>query len=79
MRLSRLTAILIVLAVGALVVAGLIVHGVVGGILLGVVVAALVFLSSATWAGLSTRGRVARGLVIGAVSGIAVVKLTGHG
>jgi hypothetical protein len=65
--------------VGALVVAGLVVRGPVGGILLGVVVAVLVFMSSATWATLPTRGRVARGLVIAAVAGVAVVKLTGHG
>jgi hypothetical protein len=67
------------LAVGALVVAGLVVHGPVGGVLLGIVVAALVFLSSATWAVLPARGRVARGLVIGAVTALAVLKLTGHG
>ena len=77
MRSSRLTVLLIALVVAALAIAGLAIHGPVGGILLGVVVAALVLLSSATWAALPTRGRVARGLVIAAVSAIAVVKLAG--
>ena len=77
MRSSRLTLVLITVAVGAFALAGLIVHGVAGGIMLGVVVAILVVLSSATWATLATRGRVARGLVIAAVGALAVVKLAG--
>jgi hypothetical protein len=76
-RPSRLAAVFIAIAIGALVVAGLAVHGPVGGIMLGVVVAALVVLSSPRWATLPTRGRVARGLVIGAVSALAVVKFAG--
>jgi hypothetical protein len=76
-RSSRLTLVLIAVAIGALALAGLIVHGPAGGILLGVVVAVLVVLSSATWATLPARGRVARGVVIAAVSALAVVKLAG--
>lgn len=77
MRSSRLVNVLIAIAVGALVLTGLFVHGPVGGILLAVVVVLLVFLSSATWATLPTRGRIARGLVIGAVGALAVVKFAG--
>jgi hypothetical protein len=76
-RSSRLTLIVVAVAVGALALAGLVVHGPVGGIMLGVVVAVLVVLSSATWAALPTRGRVARGVVIAAVSALAVIKLAG--
>ncbi|HET6816212.1 MAG TPA: DUF6703 family protein [Mycobacteriales bacterium] len=77
MRSSRLVNVLIAIAVGALVLTGLFVHGPVGGILLAVVVVLLLFLSSATWATLPTRGRIARGLVIGAVGALAVVKFAG--
>ena len=77
MRSSRLTTILIAVLVGALLVAGLAVHGAVGGIILGVVVAILVVASSATWATLPSRGRVARGLVIAAVTAVAVLKFAG--
>jgi hypothetical protein len=76
-RTSRLTGLLIAVAVGALVVAGLVVHGPVGGILLGVVVAILVLLSGATWNALPARGRIIRGLVIAAVTALAVVKFAG--
>ena len=77
MRSSRLTVVLIAAAIGALALGGLIVHGPAGGVMLGVVVAILVVLSSATWATLPARGRVARGLVIAAVTALAVVKLAG--
>jgi hypothetical protein len=76
-RSSRLTLLIAALAVGALAVAGLFVHGQVGGILLGLVVAILVFLSSATWPALHRRGRVVRGFVIAAIAALAVVKLAG--
>ena len=77
MRSSRLTLILVAAGVGALFLAGLFVHGPGGGVLLGIVVALLVFLSSATWPTLPGRGRVARGLVIAAVAALAVVKFAG--
>ena len=77
MRSSRLTVIAVAAVIGALALAGLIVHGVVGGVLLGVVVAALVLLSSARGPTLPPRGRIARGLVIAAVAALAVVKFAG--
>ena len=77
MRTSRLTLVLVAAAVVVLVLAGLIVHGAVGGVLLGVVVAILVFVSSPTWPALARRDRFLRDLVIGAVAGIAVVKFAG--
>ncbi|HET7530610.1 MAG TPA: DUF6703 family protein [Mycobacteriales bacterium] len=77
MRSSRLTLLLVAAAVGALALAGLFVHGPVGGVLLGVVVAILVFLSSATWPSLPGRDRLLRGLVIAAVGALAVVKFAG--
>jgi hypothetical protein len=76
-RSSRLTLILVAAVVGALAVAGLFVHGPGGGVLLGVVVAVLVLLSSATWSGLPRRGRITRGLVISAVAAVAVLKFAG--
>lgn len=77
MRSSRLTLILVAAGVGALFLAGLFVHGPGGGVLLGVVVAVLVFLSSATWTVLTPRGRIVRGLVIAAVAALAVIKFAG--
>jgi hypothetical protein len=78
-RSSRLTLFLAAVAVGALALAGLFIHGPVGGALLGIVVAMLVFLSSATWPVLHRRARVVRGIVIAAVAALAVVKLAGKG
>ena len=77
MRSSRLTLFLAAAAVGALALAGLFISGPVGGILLAIVVAVLVFLSSATWPALHTRGRIIRGLVIAAITALAVLKLAG--
>jgi hypothetical protein len=74
-RSSRLNLLLAALAVGALALAGLFFRGPIGGILLAVVVAILVFLSSATWPVLHTRGRVVRGLIIAGIAALAVVKL----
>jgi hypothetical protein len=76
-RSSRLTLILVAAAVGVLALAGLLVHGPGGGVLLGVVVALLIFLSSATWSSLPGRGRITRGLVIAAVGAVAVLKFAG--
>jgi len=77
-RSSRLITIVVAATVGALALAGLIVHGPGGGVLLGIVVALLVLLSSARWPTLPSRGRIARGLVIAAVGALAVVKFTGR-
>jgi uncharacterized protein DUF6703 len=74
---SRPVTLLLAGAVGALLVAGLAVHGVGGGLILAVVAVLLVLLSSATWAHLHPRGRVVRVVVIAFVSGIAVAKLVG--
>lgn len=77
MRSSRLTLFLSAAVVGGLALAGLFISGPVGGILLAIVVAILVFLSSATWPALHVRGRVVRGLVIAAIGALAVLKLAG--
>jgi len=74
---SRLTTLLVAAAVGALFVAGLAVHGVIGGLLLALVAVVLVALSTATWQHLPQSGRVARGLVILLVGGLAAAKLAG--
>lgn len=65
--------------VGGLFVAGLFVHGVVGGILLVLVAAALGALTRAAWPHLPDRGRPVRLLVIAAIAAIAIAKLFGFG
>lgn len=77
MRSSRLTLILVAAAVVGLVVAGLFLHGPVGGVLLGVVVAILVFVSSARWPTLTSGERMLRGVVIAGVTAVAVLKFAG--
>jgi hypothetical protein len=76
-RTSRLTVILAAVAVGVVFLAGLFVHGPIGGILLLAVLAVLVALSSSTWATLPSRGRAARVIVIVAVAVLAVLKFAG--
>jgi hypothetical protein len=64
-------------AVGGCFVAGLFVRGVVGGVLLLAVAAVLFALSRLTWQSVRRQGRPVRLLVIAAVVGLAVAKLTG--
>ena len=77
MRRSRGLALLLVIAIFGLSVAGLAVHGPVGGILLLVVAAVLVTLSVGTWGQIRRQGRPVRILIAAIVVGIAVAKLLG--
>jgi hypothetical protein len=74
---SRAATVAVAVAVGALVVAGLAVGGALGGILVLVVAAALVVLSSATWERLPAQGRGTRIAVVLVVAAIGVAKLVG--
>lgn len=58
-------------------VAGLAVHGVVGGALLVVVAAVLVALSAAAWQQVRSQGRPARLVVIAALLALAAAKFAG--
>lgn len=73
---SRPVTLLLAAAVGALFVAGLAVDGGAGALLLLVVLAALVGLSWATWQRVPPRGRAARGVIVLALAGLVVLKLT---
>ena len=77
MRRSRGLALLLVIAIGGLTIAGLAVRGPVGGICLLVVAAALVTLSVGTWGQLRRQGRPVRILIAAIVLGLAVAKLGG--
>jgi hypothetical protein len=70
-------ALLLVIAIFGLSVAGLAVHGLVGGALLLVVAAVLVTLSVGTWGQLRRQGRPVRILIAGALVVIAVLKIAG--
>lgn len=72
---SRLANLLVAAAVGAIFVAGLFIHGVVGAVLLLAVALLLGYLTSQTWPTLHPRGRNARLLVLAVVVVVAVVKL----
>jgi hypothetical protein len=74
---SRAATVAVAVAVGALFVAGLAVGGALGGILVLVVAAALVVLSSATWERLPAQGRGTRIAVVLVVAAIGVAKLVG--
>jgi hypothetical protein len=69
---------LIAIAVGVTFVAGLAVHGPVGGALLLVVAAMLVALSVGVWGRIRRQGRPVRLLIAAAVLGLAVAKLAGQ-
>jgi uncharacterized YccA/Bax inhibitor family protein len=77
-RRSRGLALLLVIAIFGLCVAGLAVHGPVGGTLLLVVAAVLVTLSVGTWGQLRRQGRPVRILIALTLVVIAVLKLTGR-
>jgi hypothetical protein len=74
---TRLLILLVALAVGVMFVAGLVMHGVGGGLLLAVVAILLVVLSIPTWPHLHPRGRAVRAVVIVGVTALAVAKLAG--
>jgi uncharacterized membrane protein YdbT with pleckstrin-like domain len=73
---SRRQAIVVALVVGAVFIAGLAIHGPLGGVLLLLVDAALIALSRAMWHAISN-GRGLRIVVIVVVAALAVVKLAG--
>lgn len=77
MRQSRGVVLLIAIAVGATFVAGLAVHGAVGGVLLLIVAALLVVLSIGVWGNIRQRGRPVRILIAAAVVAIAIAKFAG--
>ena len=76
MRGSRLANLLVAIAAGVVFLAGLLISGTKGAILLLGVAAFLIVLSSAAWASIPSRGRRMRIVVVGVVLLIAVVKLT---
>jgi hypothetical protein len=73
---SRPVTLLLAAAVGALFVAGLAVDGSAGALLLVLVLAGLVALSAATWERVPPRGRAARGVIVLAVAGLVVLKIS---
>lgn len=77
MRRSRGLALLLVIAIAGLTIAGLAVQGPVGGIFLLVVAAVLVTLSVGTWGKLRRQGRPVRILIAAIVMGLAVAKIAG--
>ena len=77
MRPTRGNAILITVAVGVVFLAGLAIHGPVGGVLLLLVAAALVLFSASAWGSVRREGRPLRLLIVAAVVALAVLKLTG--
>jgi hypothetical protein len=71
-------AILLLAAVGVVVIAGLAIHGPVGGVLLMLVAATLVLFSVRAWPHIRREGRPFRVLVLAAVVGLAALKLAGR-
>jgi hypothetical protein len=65
-------------AVGALFLAGLFIHGVVGGVLLLLTAAILVTLSWGAWSRMQPQGRPLRVVVIVVIAVLAVLKIA-HG
>jgi carbon starvation protein CstA len=71
-------ALLLVIAIFALSVAGLAVHGPAGGVCLLIVAAVLIALSVGMWGQLRARGRPVRILIAAVVLGLAIAKLAGR-
>lgn len=78
MRPRRGNTILAALGVGAVFIAGLAVHGAVGGVLLLLVAATLVLVSRGTRGRGRGAGGSLRGVVLAAVVVLAVLKLAGR-
>lgn len=74
---SRLVIVLGAIVVGAMFLAGLFVHGPLGGALLALTCVVLVGLTTAAWGQLPPRTRPLRLVIIGAVAALAVLKLAG--
>lgn len=75
MRRSRGLALLLVIVIGGLTIAGLAVHGPVGGVLLLIVAAVLVTLSVGAWGRIRPQGRPVRILIAAVILGLAIAKL----
>jgi hypothetical protein len=75
MRGSRLANLLVAIAAGVVFLAGLLISGVQGAIVLLAVAAFLIVLSSAAWSSIPPRGRRMRIVIVGVVVLIAVLKL----
>src|SRR5438445_4301543 len=73
----RGNSILLVAAVGLVFLAGLVVHGPVGGVLLLLVAATLVLFSRHAWPHVRREGRPLRLLIIAAVVALGVAKMAG--
>ena len=73
---SRPVTLLVAAGVGALFVAGLAVEDEPGALLLLVVLVAMIALSVVTWERIPPRGRAARGVIVLAVAGLVVLKLS---
>jgi len=76
-RRSRGLALLLVIAIAGLTIAGLAVHGPLGGVFLLAVAAVLVTLSVGTWGQLRRQGRPVRILIAAIVLGLAIAKIVG--
>jgi len=74
-RRSRGLALLLVIVIGGLTIAGLAVHGPVGGVLLLIVAAVLVTLSVGAWGRIRPQGRPVRILIAAVILGLAIAKL----
>jgi len=66
---------LLVIVIGGLTIAGLAVHGPVGGVLLLIVAAVLVSLSVGAWGRIRPQGRPIRILIAAVILGLAIAKL----
>ena len=77
MPLRRGNSLLLVAAVGVVFLAGLVIHGVVGGVLLLLVASTLVLFSAGAWARVRREGRLPRIVIIAAVAAVALAKLVG--
>jgi hypothetical protein len=73
-QVARLLRWLVAAGAGGLFLAGLFLHGAVAGVLLLLVAAILITLTSRTWAGLHPRGRAARLVVLAMVLVVAATK-----
>jgi hypothetical protein len=68
---------LVAIVVGVVFLAGLLLSGALGAILLLAVAALLVVLSAAAWPAIPSRGRAVRVLIVAVVLVIVVVKIAG--
>jgi len=75
--LRRGNALLLVAAVGVVFLAGLFIHGAIGGVLLLLVAATLVLFSAGAWPRVRREGKLPRILIIVVVVALAAAKLAG--